>query len=61
MQEYNDCSISPIDRLKQEIELRHNILKYKKLHKNFLLNRIEKNNVNLLFEAIEDLKSETIR
>lgn len=60
MQEYNNSLISPIDSLKQEIEFRHNVVKYKKLHRNFLLNRIEKNNVNILFEALEDMKSQII-
>ena len=36
--------------------MRYRIVQYKKLQKQFLLNRIEKNNVQLLFETLEDLK-----
>lgn len=49
-------TICDIDNLKQEIEMRYRIIQYKKLQKQFLLNRIEKNNVQLLFETLEDLK-----
>lgn len=49
-------TICDIDSLKQEIEMRYRIIQYKKLQKQFLLNRIEKNNVQLLFETLEDLK-----
>lgn len=49
-------TICDIDSLKQEIEMRYRIVQYKKLQKQFLLNRIEKNNVQLLFETLEDLK-----
>lgn len=49
-------TICDIDNLKQEIEMRYRIVQYKKLQKQFLLNRIEKNNVQLLFETLEDLK-----
>lgn len=49
-------TICDIDNLKQEIEMCYRIIQYKKLQKQFLLNRIEKNNVQLLFETLEDLK-----
>ena len=61
MKQSKNYLISPLDKLKQEICLRYRFVQYMKLHKNFLLNRIEKNNVQLLFETLEDLKSETIR
>ena len=38
-------TICQIENLKEEIELRYKIVQYKRLHKQFLLNRIEKNNV----------------
>lgn len=45
-----------MENLKKEINLRYNIVQYKKLFKNYLLNRMEKNNVNIILEAIEQLK-----
>lgn len=50
-------TICQIENLKEEIELRYKIVQYKRLHKQFLLNRIEKNNVQLLFETLEDLRA----
>lgn len=44
-----------INKLKQEYELRHNIIRYKKLYKNYLYNRFEKNNYNMIIKAIEDI------
>ena len=57
MKESKNSSIkSNIDKLKDEIEMRYRFLSFKKLHHNFLLNRIEKNNFNLFYETLEDLK-----
>lgn len=53
MKESKD-SLTPIDKLKEEIDLRYRILSYRKLHHNFLLNRIEKNNYNIIMEGIAD-------
>lgn len=47
--------LTPIDKLKQEIELRYRIKCYEKLHNLYLCNRIEKNNVNIIYKGIEDL------
>ena len=46
---------SPIDKLKEEIELRHRMYMYRKLQKQYILNRMEKNNYNIIMEAIEQL------
>ena len=45
-----------IETLKAEIEMRYRFISFKKLHRNFLLNRIEKNNFNLFYETLEDMK-----
>lgn len=46
---------SPMDKLKEEINLRHRIYLYKKSYKQYILNRIEKNNYNIIMEAIEQI------
>ena len=46
---------SPIDKLKEEINLRHRIYLYKKSYEQYILNRIEKNNYNIIMEAIEQI------
>ena len=43
-------------KLKQEINLRYNIVQYKKLMKNYILNRFEKNNLQIIYNAIESIK-----
>ena len=53
MKESKD-SLTPIDKLKEEIDLRYRILSYRKLTHQFLLNRIEKNNYNIIMEGIAD-------
>ena len=59
MKEYKNFLInqnkSPIEKLKEEIDLRYRIYQYKKLQREFLLNRIEKNNYNLIMKCIEDM------
>ena len=54
MKEYKNF-LTPIDKLKQEIEIRYNMACYRKLHHNYLCNRIEKNNFNIMFKAAQDL------
>ena len=49
---------SPIDKLKEEIEFRHRIYLYKKAYEQYILNRMEKNNYNIIMEAIEQLNFE---
>lgn len=49
-------TIYDIETLKQEIDMRYHFVQYKKLHKQYLLNRIEKNNVNILLDTLYDLK-----
>ena len=44
-----------MDKLKEEINLRHRIYLYKKSYKQYILNRIEKNNYNIIMEAIEQI------
>lgn len=44
-----------MQNLKNEITFRYNLIQYKKMIKQFVLNRIEKNNVNLIYKAIEEL------
>lgn len=56
MKEYKDYWT--IDKLKDEINLRYNFMRYKKMHKQLLLNIIEKNNVHMLCNTIEDLFAE---
>lgn len=46
-----------MQRLKKEIDLRYRIMRYKKLMKHFLYNRFEKNNVEIIYTAIEKIKS----
>ena len=45
-----------MQKLKKEINIRYNIMRYKKLWRNFLYNRMEKNNVEFIYEAIIDIK-----
>lgn len=45
-----------MQKLKKEINIRYNIMRYKKLWLGFLYNRIEKNNVEFIYEAIIDIK-----
>lgn len=54
----NSLMVYNMDSLKSEIDFRARIVQYKKLMKLYILNKIEKNNVQLFFEALEDLKSE---
>ena len=46
---------NPIENLKQEIELRYRIMKYKKLQKQYLYGCFEKHNFDMLYETVEDL------
>lgn len=55
MTESKDC-LTPIDKLKVEIEFRYRILCYRKLYDNYVLNRMEKNNVNIMLKGMEDLR-----
>ena len=41
--------------LKKEIELKHRIVRYSKLYKTYTYAIFEKNNVQLLFNALEEL------
>lgn len=43
-------------KLKQEINFRYNITQFKKLMRNYILNRYEKNNVQIIYNTIEDIK-----
>lgn len=54
MTESKNC-LTPVESLKQEIDLRYRILCYKKLHENYILNRFEKNNYNTIISTIEDI------
>lgn len=44
-----------LKRLRDEIDIRYNIVSYKKLVKYFLYNKFEKNNVNLLYHCLENM------
>lgn len=44
-----------LENLKNEYEFRYRRMLYEKLHRNYLLNRFEKNNYNIIYKAIEDL------
>ncbi len=46
-----------IKKLKEEYEMRHRIANYRKLFKNYLLNRFEKNNVNLIYKTMEEINT----
>lgn len=46
--------LTPIEKLKEEIDLRYRMYCYRKLTHEFLLNRIEKNNYNIIMEGIAD-------
>lgn len=52
--------LTPIDKLKQEIEMRYRFHCYEKLHEQYLLNRFEKNNLNIIMKGIEDYRIEFI-
>lgn len=56
MKESKNCWT--ISSLKDEINMRYNFMRYKKLHKKLLCNIIEKHNVQLLYETLEDLKAD---
>ena len=58
MNESKNSSIpyNPLDALKQEINLRHRIMQYKKLHQTFFYRCFEKNNVEHIYDTIKDLK-----
>jgi hypothetical protein len=48
-----------MQNLKKEIDFRYRVMRFKKLQKNFIYNRMEKNNVQIIYEALDDLcKSE---
>ena len=47
-----------MQKLKDEINFRYNIIQYKKLTKNFVYNCYERHNVEMLFEVLEDLHVE---
>lgn len=59
MKESKD-SLTPINKLKDEIEIRYRIKCYEKLHNLYLCNRLEKNNVNVLIQGIEQYNIEQI-
>lgn len=44
-----------MQKLKEEINLRYNIIQYKKFMKNFVYNCYERHNVDMLFHVLEDL------
>lgn len=50
-----------MESLKKEINLRYNIMRYKKLQKQYLYNRMEINNVHIITQAIEEMKLENIQ
>ena len=45
-----------IQNLRKEYDLRYNVMRYKKLHKLYLYSIFEENNVNLLYQTLENLK-----
>ena len=47
-----------MQKLKDEINFRYNIVQYKKLTKNFVYNCYERHNVEMLFKVLEDLHVE---
>lgn len=47
-----------MQKLKDEINFRYNIVQYKKLTKNFVYNCYERHNVDMLFKVLEDLHVE---
>ena len=59
MKELKGC-LSPLERLKKEIEFRYRKRCYEKLTDNFILNRMEKNNYNIILEGIEQYRIEYI-
>lgn len=42
-----------MQKLREEINIKHKYMRYRKLIKQYLLNRFEKHNVEILFKAIE--------
>lgn len=57
MIEYKKSLINynPIQSLKEEIELKYRMTRYKKLYKKYLYQCFEKHNFDLLYETIEDI------
>ena len=49
-----------MQKLKKEINIRYNIMRYKKLWRNFLYNRMEKNNVEIMYEGIIKVRANGI-
>lgn len=47
-----------MEKLKKEIDLRYRISQYHKLMKNYILNRMEKNNVDIIYEALIQFRQE---
>lgn len=44
-----------IQNLKDEINFRYRIVRYKKLMKDYICNRVEKNNVQIIHKTIDDI------
>lgn len=49
-----------IKKLKDELNLMYNIVSYKKLVRQFLYTKFEKNNVNLLYHCLENMTVDKI-
>lgn len=47
---------SPLDILKQEIDLRYNIVTYKNMYKKFLYQCFEKHNIEIIYDSLKELK-----
>lgn len=47
-----------MQKLKDEITLKHRYMRFQKLRKRYLLNCFERHNVEIMFKAIEDLNVE---
>lgn len=47
-----------MQKLKEEINFRYNIIQYKKFMKNFVYNCYERHNVDMLFQVLEDIHVE---
>ena len=45
-----------MQKLKKEFELKYRIFSYKKLLKMYKYNKFEKNNYNIIYKALEDVK-----
>lgn len=50
-----------MQKLKEEINIRYRIMRYKKLMKHFLYNRFEKNNVEIIYEAIGKTRNSSVK